>query len=197
MTREIVGSMSEWSGVLKDLFRQIDDGSITLEELKDLANHNRLPIFTLQDWQELYKDCFGEQYDFSQLKIPAQQSGFDWLVVVAKGMTPQKAYDACVKLFPCRKYTNRGLDEVVNWETRSASQEPYAIWLRARVEADEELRNFSAENLKSKSIPGNGLTERFLLEIMYFWKTGKHLDVKNITLCAGSRCSDGSVPYVF
>jgi len=39
--------------------------------------------------------------------------------------------------------------------------------------------------------------ERLLYEIKYYDETGEHLDVKNITLCSGSRDSAGSVPYVY
>lgn len=39
MAKPAVGSMSEWSGVLKDFFRQIDDGSISLEEVKAFNEH--------------------------------------------------------------------------------------------------------------------------------------------------------------
>jgi len=36
---KVVGSMSEWSGLLKDFFRQIDDGSVTREMLKEFNEH--------------------------------------------------------------------------------------------------------------------------------------------------------------
>jgi len=65
------------------------------------------------------------------------------------------------------------------------------------VEADEEYKNMSANDLgEIKGFQGITLRERLLMEIQYFDKTGKHLDVDNITLCSGSRCSDGDVPYV-
>lgn len=37
MKRQVVGSMSEWSGVLKDFWRQVDDGSITLTMVKNFV----------------------------------------------------------------------------------------------------------------------------------------------------------------
>lgn len=37
--RQVVGSMSDWSGVLKDFFRQISDGSLTLEHIIDVNEH--------------------------------------------------------------------------------------------------------------------------------------------------------------
>jgi len=61
-------------------------------------------------------------------------------------------------------------------------------------EADEENANKSADDLKqSDQIT---LKERLLMELLYFKKTGNHLDIKNWTLCAGSRNSDGRVPRV-
>lgn len=62
------------------------------------------------------------------------------------------------------------------------------------VEADEGLKNKSANNLKD--IPCITLRERLIMEIEYFKETGAYLDVQNITLCAGSRDSGGGVPNV-
>jgi hypothetical protein len=39
MNEKVVGSMSEWSGMFKDFFRQIADGSITREHFKDFLEH--------------------------------------------------------------------------------------------------------------------------------------------------------------
>jgi len=43
---------------------------------------------------------------------------------------------------------------------------------------------------------GSGFNKRLLLELFYHWKTGKHLDILNWTLCSGSRYSVGGVPIV-
>ena len=37
--KKVVGSMSDWSGMLKDLLRQINDGSITFENLCLFLEH--------------------------------------------------------------------------------------------------------------------------------------------------------------
>jgi len=37
--KELVGSMSEWSGLLKDFFRQIDDGTMTREKLDAIVGN--------------------------------------------------------------------------------------------------------------------------------------------------------------
>lgn len=184
--KQVVGSMSDWSGVLKDFFRQIDDGSITLERLKNFVGHN--PV---ADWQNFYKNVFGIEVN---LQTPQKQKGFDRLIVVAKGMTPQLLYNKCEELFPCWKWTGNNLDKIV--ESERKADKDYAIWVRDRIEADEELKNLSANNLKEKNISCVTLEERLLYELKYFIETGGHLDIENVTLCTGSRYSDGSVPYV-
>ncbi|MBU1159674.1 hypothetical protein KKD04_00640, partial [Patescibacteria group bacterium] len=79
---------------------------------------------------------------------------------------------------------------------RTTKDNAYAIRVRNVVEADEEFKNLSANQLKEQNIPGITLEERLIYEIKFFKETGKHLDIQNITLCAGSRYVDGDVPYV-
>ena len=45
------------------------------------------------------------------------------------------------------------------------------------------------------SVPFGGTNVN--LGAQYFFETGKHLDFSNITLCSGSRDSDGNVPDVY
>lgn len=78
------------------------------------------------------------------------------------------------------------------------SKTAYAKRFRDRVEADEELnKNLSANQCVAQGIQGITLLERLLLELWYFFQTsGGHLDLQNVTLCAGSRDDGGYVPYV-
>lgn len=114
-----------------------------------------------------------------------------WKITVPKGMTAEIAYRLCEKEFDCWEYTNsfKGVKE-----DRSAKSEGYDVYVKSNVEADEELKNKSANDIQSMGIKAITLTERLLLELQYFKKTGKHLDEVKFTLCAGSRGSDGSVP---
>jgi len=189
--------MSEWSGMLKDLFRQIDDGSITLEQLQAFLEHKNpfAEVDFVKDWQDFYRDVFGIECDFSNLQIPKKKKGFDRLIIIAQGMTPQMLFNKCRELFPSWKWTDKNLDEVTTSE-RTSKDGAYAVWFKDEVEADEDLRNLSANNLKERHIAGITLEERLLFELKYFKETGKHLDVENITLCSGSRSPDGSVPRV-
>ena len=149
----------------------------------------------IKDWQDFYKEVFGIEVDFSQLHIPKHQEGFDRLIVVAQGMTPRKLYDKCSEMFPCWKGIDGDLDKVIT-SGRTAKNGPYAVWVRDCQEADEELKNLSANKLKQMKIPAITFEERLLFELKFFKETGKHLDLENWTLCAGSRYGDGHVPSV-
>lgn len=195
--KKVVGSMSEWSGVLKDFFRQIDDRSISLGEVQALLEHknpfDRADL--ISDWQDFYQEVFGVEVDISALKIPKKKRGFNRLIVVAQGMTVQRLYDKCEEMFPCWKWIDESLDKTVQSE-RTSENGAYAVWFRNRIEADEELRDLSANDLKKRKIAGITLEERLIYELKYFKETGEHLDINNVTICAGSRDSDGDVPNV-
>ena len=146
-------------------------------------------------WHSFYLRFFTLDLDFSSLRIPEKPTKGKWrLIVVAKGFTPNQVYDICAKHFPCWRYIDN-LDANVTRNDREP-KETYAIWVRNRQEADEELKNLSADQLKEQKIPGITLLERLLYELKYWDETQKHLDVQNWTLCAGSRYSVGSVPSV-
>lgn len=187
--------MSEWSGMLKDLFRQIDDGSIDLREMRAFLEH-RNPFDPVTDWQNFYREVFGIEANFSNLKIPDKKEEFGRLIIVAQGMTPQRLYDKSRELFPCSGViSTKSLNETVKSE-RNSETGNYAVWFRDTVEADEELENLSANDLKKRGIPGITLEERFLMELQHFKKTGEHLDLHSTTLCSGSRFPLDDVPSV-
>ncbi|MDD5341409.1 MAG: hypothetical protein PHC97_03155 [Patescibacteria group bacterium] len=149
----------------------------------------------IADWQKFYKDVYGLEADFSSLLIPEHQNGFDRLIIVVPGMTPQRLYDKCKEMFPCQKWTDLALDKIVT-SARTAQTNAYAVWFRDRIEADKELKNLSANTLKKRGIIGITLEERLLCEQKYFLETNKHLDINNVTLCSGSRYDAGDVPGV-
>jgi len=187
---------------MREIKRQLDqDGGSPLDpewvagELQRIIDASGKVLTEITDWQQFYHDLFGLEIDLLGLSVPAKKKGFDRLVIVAQGMTLQRLYDNCVKLCPCWKWTDDDLDKIVQSE-RTAKDGTYAVWFRDVVEADEELKNLSANDLKEKGIPGITLEERLLMELKYFKETGNHLDIKSWTLCSGSRCSDGRVPGV-
>lgn len=179
---------------LKEFFAQIESGRITKENLQkflrgEVVNINEL----IADWQEFYQDVFGLEFDFSEITIPDKKSGFDRLIIVAPGMTTMNLFNKCSELFNAWTYTDKSLDEVIQSD-RTAKNGAYAIWLRDRIEADEEMKNISANLINQQKIIT--LEERLLYELKFYKETGQHLDVSSITLCAGSRYDDGNVPSV-
>jgi hypothetical protein len=150
----------------------------------------------LVSWQNFYLAEFGITLDTASIRVPERRRGFDRLIVVPQGVTIQQVYNKCAELFTCWKYTKANLDEAVPTNDRTPANGSYAVWLRDRIEADEEHKNKSANYLKSATISGITLLERLLFELKYFRETGKHLDIRNWSLCSGSRDADGGVPSV-
>ena len=148
-----------------------------------------------EDWHNFYRKFFGEKYDFSKVRISAPQPGFDRIIIVAKGMTPNKVFEVMQKHFPCRRYTE-DLDKATHGLNEREPVEHYAIRVRNRVEADEELKNLSANQIRAKGLTTETLLERELHGLKVFDETGEYLDTNNVTYCAGSRDSDGDVPSV-
>jgi len=198
MVGKVVGSMSEWSGVLKDFWRQIDDGSIPLPQLKAFVDHVNpfSPDNSLEAWQKLYRKLFKIEVDFSALRIPAKKEGFDRLIIVAQRITPQVILNQCRQLFPCElaKADEINLEKVRSERT---SKEMYAVWFKDETEPDQDLRGFSDNELKNRHVQGITLEERLLFELKYFIETSRHLDLGSVTLCTGSHESNGKVAIVY
>jgi hypothetical protein len=150
----------------------------------------------VEDWKVFYRDMFDIDTDFKNIKIPPHQQDFDRLIIVTKGMNPDRLYHKCRENFFGWTYTDKGLNEIVSSD-RTSKDCNYAVWFRDTVEADEDLQNISADELKQRGISGITLEERLLFELKYYSETGWHLDSgTTFTLCSGSRYVDGYVPTV-
>jgi hypothetical protein len=151
------------------------------------------------EWEEFYKDMFNIEIDLSQVEIPRVCRGFLRLIIVIPGMTPQILFNKCKDLFQCKRdiwpMTDDNLDTAIISE-RTADNNPYAIWVRDRINADEKLKLLSADDLKSRGILGITLEERLLYELKFFAETGKHLGTDRlphtVTLCSGSTNKNGN-----
>lgn len=148
----------------------------------------------LCEWETFYSGVMGMTVDFSDLVIPPKPDG-DWWLVVVMPITHSQIITKLRTLFKVWTYAD-DLDKAIDMakEQRKAADTPYTIWVHATVEADQDNANKSANNLTSTN--QITLMERLLLEGVYFKRTGKHLDIDNWTLCAGSRDLDGVVPLM-
>jgi len=153
-------------------------------------------------WQGVYEKLFGKTPDLSQVVVPEKPEGFGpmRLVVVARelaewttGNPLQGTQDALKKHFPTWQYES-DLDNTITGNSREPKNGSYALWVRDVREADEEFANKSANDLAAMNHVSITVLERQLMEADYFWERGEHLDIQNITLCAGSRRRDGGVP---
>ncbi|MBI2465630.1 MAG: hypothetical protein HYV66_00115 [Candidatus Sungbacteria bacterium] len=173
---------------------------LTLDDLQLVVEHRsiRMDVSSLFfSHHSFYPKFFGLNPDLSTVRIPLQRPDFTRLLIIAQGLTPNRVYEACQKHFPCWRYTG-DLDSALDWdqEERDPRTATYAIWVKNTPEADDNLKNLSAIQIKARGLTTETLTERLLHELMYWSETGQHLDSNTITLCSGSRHQDGSVPRV-
>lgn len=147
-------------------------------------------------WQNFYKKYFKLTLDFSDVKIPDYQFGFDWIIIIPKGLTIQQVLKAIKSKMKLWLYKDDLSDKDIAHNDRDANNGHYAVRFRKRVEADEETKNLSANELAKRKIAGCTLLERLIMTLAYFEESGKQLDVDNVTLCSGSRYSGGHVPRV-
>ena len=150
----------------------------------------------LADWQKHFLEVYGLTVDLSGVPLPAVRQGFGWGVVRIPELTAQKMFDVLTIKFKTWKWCgdiDQDLDQTK--EARTTTNGPYVVWLRDRIEADEELKNLSANDLAERGTNCITEPERIALEGWFYWKTGGHLDIKNVTLSAGSCWSVGIVPF--
>jgi len=146
-------------------------------------------------WTDFYYRIFSKEVDLSGLSVPAQPDYPCWPIVIVPGLvTNNEVFDASKRLFgDAWRYVDN-LNTVLDVVERPKG--PYVVWVKALVEVDQDLANTSADQIMERKLNTITLLERFVLGLKYYDETGQHLDVKNWTLCAGSRFADGSVPYV-
>jgi len=148
------------------------------------------------EWEQFYLKHFQKAYDFSQLLI-SDCPGENMRLLIITDLLLEQLYAKCKELFSCWRWTDEDLDKNVVWNERDAKGGAYAIWVKNEVEADEQLKNISANDIKVLGTTTEALAERLLHELKFFDESGNHLDIKNWTLCAGSRCAGGFVPNVY
>lgn len=114
-----------------------------------------------------------------------------WHIVTERpGVKTSELIAACRALFPVWCWqADEEFDKDFPAPTTATTRE-----FKPNIEADEEHRNKSYDNLLTAGIQGITLRERLIMELQYFAETGKHLDIVNITLCSGSLYRGGYVP---
>ena len=144
----------------------------------------------LARWQWIYRHKFGIELDTATIKLPKRQKKMARHLVNAAPLA--KIVEVCESLFRVWFWDKQRV--LGTTSVRTCKDGSYAVLVRDVQEADEENRDRRADSFDQENCIT--LEERLLYEIVYFLETGQHLDKNCITLCGGSRCSDGSVPRV-
>ena len=171
--------------------QDLDNGGVTYETMNVEA--------FLDDQAKYLKEVFRiGMPSRKKLALPPTRPGFGWGVIRLPSLSAQRMFDELTSRFKGKTWKwcqdiDKALDPTK--EARNTDKGPYGIWCRARREADDELKNLSANDLALRGTNCMTEPERISLEGWFDWKTGgQHLDIKNVTLSAGSRCAGGGVP---
>lgn len=205
-------TLSDLLGLRADLEEKLasENGDQWMEALKKMLRKENpwpveevtvQPVFKLiwQQAEEKAYDLLGLKAKYAEFRKEhgIKEIAGRWVLPMVKGIT-------CAKIIGALKKSGSGfwsyyddLDKAVVHNDRDANRDgSYLISFLPTVEADEENKNKSANKLKEEKHQGITLMERLFLELVYFLMTGNHLDIKNVTLCSGSRDDDGDVPDV-
>ncbi|MDP3899667.1 MAG: hypothetical protein Q8Q23_01155 [bacterium] len=202
----------EWLNKKQRMFAELDKQlnaniisgtGISLDDLQ-LILERKCPEMVLEKWAQFFKDIFSIESTLSDIIIPPAHKGFGWTAVCLQQIPLNELWRSYAdqKIGHFSIYGD-DLEAVVSHNDRnnSSNNNNSTILMRNCWEADEELKNFSANQLREQCIVGCTLYERLDIGLFQWWLTGgknggRHLDAKTITLCSGSRYDDGRVPGV-
>lgn len=186
------------SDLPSELARKWIDSKRDLEETirRILLNRSECPKIAEINWKIVY-ELLGmkAEYESAIHKLTISSCSTIWTIPVLKGLTCKKVIACLKKLGVNVKKDIINPDKEVG-NDRNLRKGSYAVNFRRSVEADEENRNLSADDLKNRGGKGITLLERLLLELGYFTSTGQYLDTESVTLCAGSLHKNGYTPRV-
>ena len=150
-----------------------------------------------ETWKSIYREWFGLEKDFSNFYIPKHYDlNKNFSIIVPRELSISSCVDGIAKKNLLNSYSTN-LDERIIRNNRTSQNGDYIVLFKKNIEADEEFKNFSANQLEAVYHNGITLMERLLLGVLYFYETKKQLDVVNKTLCSGSRDLCGNVPLVY
>ncbi len=190
---EMQATLKNGGGVAKQITKQL----ATLFANPD--PHSALRAY----WEKLYHDNYGLEADFSEVYVPLLPTEGRWrYIFILRGLTMNHATVVYKKIITTHdaewnlwKYAD-DLDASVTDNIRT-SAESYAICVRDEPEPDKQFLGKSTRDADPDKKIGVTLLERLVHGAVHFIETKKHLDTIGVTLCTGSRFSDGRVPGVY
>ena len=153
----------------------------------------------LKEWTSFYSSVLDVHFDRERLKgflLPRPRLDYEAVMLIPKELTLGEVFDACIEYFPIHTQYKDLNEQVINNERES--QFAYAIrFSEGQEPPDKEARLLSPVKLRENHRLSMTLLERLIYGLKFFIDTGNHLDVENITVCAGSRDNCDQVPYIY
>ncbi len=155
-----------------------------------------VPVLNVPPWQDFLGRMFGREFDLSNLHVPQKPDYACRALINPLDVTNNQIFNVCTKRFHGKTWRyDSNLDSVRDIVERP--NVPYVLWVCDVTEADEDMKNKSADYIEREKINTETLFERQMHELKFFDETGDHLDIANWTLCAGSRSRGGCVPRCY
>lgn len=160
-----------------------------------------IPSELAKEWETFWRDEYAVKADFAGLLIPSPPIGYKarfGLMHKKYSQSPEALFQADKKAYGGKvwKFTKRNLDEVVTVHKKTGT---FGFWVADEQEAHDGC--VGGINLNTLAVDELGwstetLTMRQVHGRKFFRERGEHLDIKKVTVAAGSRCADGDVPGV-
>ncbi len=181
LANRLAGKPEIWTEVLKTL----------------LPKRMIIPGNEVERWGKYYQDNFGIKHSFEGMEIPVPPAHPAWFVMMYANISGKcdPIVNVCRKHYKVWQFAD-GLDMSVIKHDRSGT---YGLWVATSPDAEfgeENGQNLSSQDIWDRGLVTTTLPERLILGDIFFLENQQHLDQNKITLCAGSRDSDGSVPSV-
>ncbi len=172
----------------------------TFQDFLEGRNPFVIPAEPLEQWIVFYDKFFGICADILDVTVPKNPGGFDQIIFMPAGLGYGDVERACLEMFKASwPSTEERLSDLVNIEKDVRfTKYSYAIRVRDAVEAESVGSSELEEDIFGQDTAGSvTLLERLVLGMFVQWTTGKHLDRKYVTFCAGSRYHDNNVPQIY
>ncbi|MFZ2205264.1 MAG: hypothetical protein WAV23_01595 [Minisyncoccia bacterium] len=161
-----------------------------------IVNGHKPSLQVCEEWRKFYSNFFGLEVDFSQVMISPKPVFGEWMLIfIPKGLNLNLAFKVYSKLFNSTNCYNN-LNEHITKNVRDTNCD-YAVWVQDEVEPDREFLGKSAKQSDPDMKLGVTLLERIILGVRYLTETGNHLDIRGMTICSGSRDSEGFIPIIY
>lgn len=144
-------------------------------------------------WERFYRENFDIHIDINNIKIPEYELGFNWIIVVAKGVTIMMLLNLLrrknIPIWLRSEKAEKNLDALIKHD-RDANDGTYAVTVQDLFSPEltiERLRKLETQN-GAKKIATITLLECILLDVRIHLKNkGRLLNYPGVTLCTGSR----------